>query len=471
MTVTQPARARGAWLDEPPRPQHEKWPGWASFVFGLGAVVYVVATGYAVQSGDPQLLGAVAVVPALAFITLLVARALARLDNDPWVVPLLMAALSAKLIGSGVRYWTAYSVYGGISDSSVYDVAGRAYASHWRHLDWGLFDMRGRLVGTNFVRILTGIVYTVSPASRISGFLVSAWVGFFGLILFWRAFRLAIPTGDVRKYAVLVLFFPSLLYWPSSIGKEAWMILALGIVAYGAASIAVGRTGGGLAWVLLGTAGIIMIRPHIAICVFSGLTLLMIIVCTQWRRMRRPIVPMIAMLILFLAGNIVVQQTKRYLHVESLTQESVTATLNETTRRSSQGGSEFAPVRVNNPVKFPYGFATVFYRPFPTEVHNTQQLIASAEGLALLLVTVLSWRSVVAVPRRIRSSPYVTYALAYVVVFVVAFSAFSNFGLLARQRTQVLPLYLVMLALPTGRDRAHEPENEEAALEEAPARP
>ena len=32
-----------------------------------------------------------------------------------------------------------------------------------------------------------------------------------------------------RRYALLVLFLPSLLFWPSSIGKEAWMTLALGL--------------------------------------------------------------------------------------------------------------------------------------------------------------------------------------------------------------------------------------------------
>jgi hypothetical protein len=35
-----------------------------------------------------------------------------------------------------------------------------------------------------------------------------------------------------------------------------------------------------------------------------------------------------------------------------------------------------------------------------------------------------------------------------VLVFVYAFSSFSNFGLLARQRVQALPFLLVLYALP-----------------------
>ena len=45
-------------------------------------------------------------------------------------------------------------------------------------------------------------------------------------------------------------------------------------------------------------------------------------------------------------------------------------------------------------------------------------------------------------------TPYVVFALAYTAMFVLAFSAIGNFGLLTRQRTQVLPFVLVLLAMP-----------------------
>ncbi|MDQ1519420.1 MAG: hypothetical protein QOI55_493, partial [Actinomycetota bacterium] len=51
-------------------------------------------------------------------------------------------------------------------------------------------------------------------------------------------------------------------------------------------------------------------------------------------------------------------------------------------------------------------------------------------------------------PQFARNYPLISYAVGFIVLFVIAFSAFSNFGILARQRTQVLPLYLVLLALP-----------------------
>ena len=61
---------------------------------------------------------------------------------------------------------------------------------------------------------------------------------------------------------------------------------------------------------------------------------------------------------------------------------------------------------------------------------------------------VISLPRLVRVPRFAVRSPYVTFALAYSGLFVLAFSAIGNFGLLARQRTQLLPFVLVLIAVP-----------------------
>jgi hypothetical protein len=38
--------------------------------------------------------------------------------------------------------------------------------------------------------------------------------------------------------------------------------------------------------------------------------------------------------------------------------------------------------------------------------------------------------------------------MGYTLLFILAFSGFGNFGILARQRSQLFPLVLVALALP-----------------------
>jgi uncharacterized membrane protein len=59
----------------------------------------------------------------------------------------------------------------------------------------------------------------------------------------------------------------------------------------------------------------------------------------------------------------------------------------------------------------------------------------------------VSWRRLASVFGRLRSEPYVTYAIVYLLIFFFAFGTIGNFGILARQRTQAMPLLFVLLAL------------------------
>ena len=72
--------------------------------------------------------------------------------------------------------------------------------------------------------------------SRLGGFLVYTFIGYWGLVLFHHAARIGLPSLDERRYAMLLYFMPALVFWPSSIGKEAVMMLAIGCAAFGAAA-------------------------------------------------------------------------------------------------------------------------------------------------------------------------------------------------------------------------------------------
>jgi hypothetical protein len=90
----------------------------------------------------------------------------------------------------------------------------------------------------------------------------------------------------------------------------------------------------------------------------------------------------------------------------------------------------------------------VLYRPLPFEVHSPQELGTALEGTVLALLTIRAlpriWRAL----RRGRRLPYLMYCLGALLVFIIAFSGFSNFGILARERAVIQPLFLVFLALP-----------------------
>jgi hypothetical protein len=118
--------------------------------------------------------------------------------------------------------------------------------------------------------------------------------------------------------------------------------------------------------------------------------------------------------------------------------------LTETQARTSDDGSEFDAVAARSPFDIPGAAFSVLFRPLPYEARNLQTLVTSLEGAVLLILFVRNWRRLAnIVPGR--RNPYLAFVGTYSLLFVVAFSNFGNFGLLARQRVQLFPFVLVLL--------------------------
>jgi hypothetical protein len=392
-------------------------------------------------------LAAVLVGSALFLISIPLLRREASRAGDSRLYGLLLAALAVKLVGALLRYSVAYTLYAGHNDASGYFNHGVQLAEQFRAGDFttGLSS----LTGTNFLRFFSGIVYTVIPGSRMAGFLVFAWLGFWGQVFFYRAYRMAVPEGRSRSYGYLVLFLPSLVYWPSSIGKEAWMMLSLGVAALGVAEILTEKMGRGLVLSGLGMWLAALVRPPVAGMVALGLGVALVV--RRGRPSLREFAPVakgLSMVAAAILATVFLGKAQEFLGADLTSPDGITRELTEVAQRADHGGSEFEPTVVRSPSDLPMATLTVLFRPLVTEAHNAQALAAAIESTALLLVLIVRLPWIVAAIRSGRRQPYVVFALVYVGLFVVAFSAFPNFGLLARQRVQVLPLLLVLLTVP-----------------------
>ena len=434
------ARSRMA----PAQGDTRRMPVWALSIICLGAATYAVLFVLAIARTNTELLQALTLAPVLVALVVPIALHIARAERDPTLVGIVMAGIVAKLLGGLLRFYVAFEVYSN-SDSLQYHLAGEQLVDRFRD---GIFDPGiGQIAGTNFIKIFTGIVYSTLGVSRIGAFLVYSWIGFLGLVLMARAFRVAVPNGDSRRYLILVLFLPSLIYWPSAIGKEAWMMLALGLCAYGIACLLRGRATGVVS-LGIGLLAVVMVRPHMSLIIFVGFVLALLVRRVPARTYAAPLFRIFGLIALLVVGVLLAGQTAEFIGQPTLTAEAVTTRLEYTENQTADGGSEFSPVNVNTPIDMAPAFVTVFFRPFVFEASNGQALLSAVEAMLLFLIACASWKRIRAVPRIFRSTPYVAFCIGYVLVFVYAFSSFSNFGLLARQRVQALPFLLVLFALP-----------------------
>lgn len=418
-----------------------------SAIAAVGAFVGLL--GWAVEHTSYDTWGGVLVATVLVLASLPLVIWLARKEDDPRVARLLPWALLLKLGAALARLAVAFGVYDGVADASTYHTAGEMLAPMYRRGDFS-GDV-GSFIGTGFLKALTGVVYTVTGSTRLGGFVVFSWMGFWGLYLFYKAFCLACPEGDRWRYALLVFLLPSLLFWPSSIGKEAWMTLTLGLAAYGAARILT-RSRGGFLTLILGLAGTVVVRPHV-----SAILMVSLVAAYLLRRppagpsLLNPVAKLVGVLVLGLALVLVVGQTKQLFGVkDSFDAEAVSKVLERAQGQTSEGGSSFNTKGSTDlsPSRFPSALVSVVFRPFPWEARNPLAFLASFEGSLLLGLFVASRRRVVGAIRSVLRTPYVVLCLCYSVLFVYGFSSFANFGVLTRQRVQVFPFLLVLLALP-----------------------
>jgi hypothetical protein len=423
-------------------------PNHAPVIAVMAIAAVLVSLAYGMNHTSYIVWGGFWVAPVLLILSLPVANRAARLDGDA-IGRIVLVAAAVKVFATPLlRYWMAFSLYGGSADSAGYHSAGATLAPFLRH---GIYSDLGEISGTRFMEILTGQVYVLTGPTRLGGFMVFSWVSFLGLYLFYRAFRTAYPDGDGHRYALLVFFFPTLLFWPSSIGKEAFMVLVLGAAALGAAQLIVGRFRG-LVWLGLGLWGAAVVRPHMALIVGAGLVVAAPLAVLRGghdrQRQRGRMGGDVLVFALLLAGSTLIGVAESFFGLESLNTQSAKEVLDETTRRSGERGSTFTSTSPNNPVGFIVSGVTVLFRPFPFEVRNAQALLTSLEGIVLLAVGVMSLRRLVRLPREILRRPYVAFAVVYMFAFIYAFSSLVNFGILARQRSQLLPVLFVVLCVP-----------------------
>lgn len=385
---------------------------------------------------------------ALGGLSLVLGRVIARREPDPRVARILFIAPVLKLVMTVARYATTFVIYDGNADAGVYHEHGERLAASYRE---GLFDAEIGLpfVGTGSIRVVTGLLYSVVGPTKLGAFFVFSFAGFWGLYLLYRAACTAVPELDRRRYAILTFLLPSLLFWPSSLGKESLITLGLGTLAYGSARMLTAARGG-LVIVAIGLALTAMVRPHVA-----AMGALALMTAYVFRRrpagasITSPLSKLAALVVLGGALMLVADQTQELLGLDRFNAEAVTTALNEVGDRTREGGSAFQNDNTDFDLsKLPASIIGVLFRPFPWEATNAQALIASAEGTVLLIAFIVGWRRHLGAIRSVLRTPYVVFCTVYTILFCYGFAGFSNFGILTRQRVQVLPFVLVLIALP-----------------------
>jgi hypothetical protein len=197
----------------------------------------------------------------------------------------------------------------------------------------------------------------------------------------------------------------------------------------------------GYVYITLGLAVIYTVRPHMA--GILAITCAFPYIFGKTRTgLWGGVLKLVAAPLLLALAFVLAQQGAEF--VDFGQSSSAESTLNRIAASNAGAGNSSFNVNASVPARIAMS-PFLMFRPFPWESRNFQSLIASAEGMFLLIFTWKQRHWFVAALRRIRTDPFAAYVASYGLIFSVLFAgAMTNFGLLARQRVMMLPVTLML---------------------------
>jgi hypothetical protein len=409
----------------------------------IALVAVAAGIGLLVANTNYSWQGFLLVAAGLGIVAFIVIPRLARLESSGMLVRVLGIALLAKFAFAMIRYWFAFGVYGGIADAGNYSYQGQLVAHYIRNLDFAPLGYYAHF-GTRFVELFTGIIYTFTGPSIYGGYLVYAFIAFLGSYFFYRAFEVAFPYGNKKLFLILIFFFPSLLYWPNGIGKDALIALFIGLTAYGTA-LFVRSHKRGLVMLIVGLSGTLCIRPFI-VPIFAAALGLALVVYIFGSRTTGKALHVVGLVAVVAAIWLLLPVVATFIRAEEFTPQALISSFMQQQDYSYQGGSAFQVIDITDPFSFPVALLTMPFRPFPWDAHNLQALVQAIEGFLLLCLVAWRIRNVGRALSAIMADPYMCFILVSIAGLLVGFSSIANYGILVRERAMMLPFVLMLLA-------------------------
>lgn len=363
---------------------------------------------------------------------------------------LLLLGMVMRVVGSLARYQVIFDYYNGLGDAAGYYHAGLELASRIWSFDFSFFTemagLRGSLWGTPFLRVLSGLVVSAIGPTIRGEFLAFSLLAYVGLLLIAIAFTRSRPNVELGPYLLWLCLWPSLWFWPSSVGKEAVILLALGLVVLGY----VGKKERPQPlWLVLGLSLALAVRPHYAAVLAVSLAASYWL--TKGRRWTLGTVVWAALsgaLALFVMSQALVR-----LGVGDADLEGVREFVEYRSRLTEVGGSSIEAARGQGLLSIPLAFVNILFRPFLWEAHNVFALVSAAE---MTLFWVVAWRrrkELMLCLRYWRSDRLLRFALPFTFLYVLMIGlTFGNLGIISRQRIVVFPfLFLLLESAPLER--------------------
>ncbi len=369
--------------------------------------------------------------------------------GDPWLAKALTVCLVLHLVAAPAQIWAVNHLYGGVADFTRYIYRGAAMASSFRHFNFTLPPGLGGIVDNGSISIVAAALFALVGINESAAFLIMSFLSFIGITCYYRAFTLTFGGNGNRRYGYLIFFLPSLIFWTADVSKEGVMIFLLGVLTYGCAKV-LARKGGIGPWLLIlaSCAGSVFVRPNEMLLVLGGFTIAMIFRPTSASTKFEPARRTGSLVVLAAMVAVVLFVTLHFL--PGLHGSVNLQSINKNNQGPGAGFGSSGVTYSGSPLAFPRDVYVVLFDPLPFNAHGGGELFQALQNTVLVGMLVVGLRSLRILPRAAFARPYLIMCVVYVVAFCYFFASLGNLGLIAREATVMVPLYLVILCIPRG---------------------
>lgn len=354
------------------------------------------------------------------------------------ILCLLIIILVAHKTKESINYWwlslslmyhTVFSIYYCYSsthnpdaDTQDFFMVAASSTSLFEHYGYGL----------DFVVMTLYPFIKVFKMTYFTCFLVHNMIGFLGISLIFLTMWEQYQAQKSHKWILLILmFWPSLNFWSSMIGKDSIIIMALGMLMYAISNFDKRKLLLLISLLLIGH-----VRPHMAMMIIPCLVITMITSSGNVKPYKRAMMSFVLIASLFAVYGVFLDLIK----TESLDLSTAESILEN--RQNNWGGGSSVGMGNANIVQ---RVLTYLYRPLFFDAYSFEMVMASFENIVLILfsLTMLTPKFLSFIFKT--KSYLVRFNTLYFFLGTVFLAAATpNMGTAARQKNMVIIGFFIL---------------------------
>lgn len=339
-----------------------------------------------------------------------------------------------RIFGTLAYMFYAFYLTSGNVDAFVYDNWAQRFADYFVQGDFSPFTnpalyRGGQLFYTNFVAYPAAFFLILTGNSTFGIYLLFSTVCFIGLVLMIKSFYVNFPGLDRYRVTMYVLLFPAVWFWTSTIGKDAFVFLGIGIVCSGFRPNSLNYIK-----FLIGIAIVYAFRPPVAYMALLAMSALFIFNFKD---------PFLLKLLKIAVGVYLAVLLLDFISadwkIESFDVETIEG-LQKSTLRNNDYGTGALEEKSGGLASIPRGIVDVLARPFIWETKDITTLLASLEITFMLSILFIKRRSLQMFVKSMLTNRLSTFVGAFTLIYIVSAGLFeNNIGLIARHRSIIFP--------------------------------